>query len=101
MGDKGSDILPLFFAAAAIERIVGTITLEMVEQEPELDVMVIAVGGGSQAVGALTVLSIGLILFARTEVQIADNYKTHTGALYVAEAGVAEDGDAFRISFSR
>ena len=34
----------------------GTITLEMVEQEPELDAMVIAIGGGSQAVGALTVL---------------------------------------------
>jgi len=34
----------------------GTITLEIVEQEPELDAMVIAVGGGSQTVGALTVL---------------------------------------------
>lgn len=34
----------------------GTITLEAIEQEPELDAMVIAVGGGSQAVGALTVL---------------------------------------------
>lgn len=34
----------------------GTITLEILEQEPELDAMVVAVGGGSQAVGALTVL---------------------------------------------
>lgn len=34
----------------------GTITLEIVEQEPEVDAMVIAVGGGSQTVGALTVL---------------------------------------------
>ncbi|MGD2136359.1 MAG: pyridoxal-phosphate dependent enzyme, partial [Gemmatimonadales bacterium] len=34
----------------------GTITLEVVEQTPTLDAMVIAVGGGSQAVGALTVL---------------------------------------------
>jgi threonine dehydratase len=33
----------------------GTITLEILEQEPELDAIVIAVGGGSQAVGALTV----------------------------------------------
>lgn len=40
--------------------------------------------------GALTILSIGLILFSSTEVQIADNYRNHTGALYVAEAGVAE-----------
>lgn len=34
----------------------GTITLETIEQEPALDAMVIAIGGGSQAVGALTVL---------------------------------------------
>ena len=33
----------------------GTITLEILEQEPELDAMVISLGGGSQAVGALTV----------------------------------------------
>jgi len=33
----------------------GTMTLEVVEQEPRLDAIVIAVGGGSQAVGALTV----------------------------------------------
>lgn len=34
----------------------GTLTLEVLEQEPALDAMVIAVGGGSQAVGALAVL---------------------------------------------
>jgi threonine dehydratase len=34
----------------------GTMTLEILEQEPELDALVIAVGGGSQAVGALTVV---------------------------------------------
>jgi threonine dehydratase len=33
----------------------GTMTLEIVEQNPDLDAIVIAVGGGSQAVGALTV----------------------------------------------
>lgn len=33
----------------------ATFTLEMLEQAPELDALVIAVGGGSQAVGALTV----------------------------------------------
>jgi threonine dehydratase len=33
----------------------GTMTLEMLEQEPELDAVIIALGGGSQAVGALTV----------------------------------------------
>ena len=34
----------------------ATLTLELVEQAPRLDGMVIAVGGGSQAVGAMTVL---------------------------------------------
>ncbi|HZR09408.1 MAG TPA: threonine/serine dehydratase [Myxococcales bacterium] len=33
----------------------ATMTLEVFEQEPALDAMVLAVGGGSQAVGALTV----------------------------------------------
>ncbi len=33
----------------------GTIALEMLEQEPELDAIVVSLGGGSQAVGALTV----------------------------------------------
>jgi threonine dehydratase len=33
----------------------GTLSLEVLEQEPTLDAMVIAVGGGSQAVGAITV----------------------------------------------
>jgi threonine dehydratase len=35
----------------------GTITLEVLEQADDLDAMVIAVGGGSQAVGALAVLA--------------------------------------------
>ncbi|HEY9228111.1 MAG TPA: threonine/serine dehydratase [Gemmatimonadaceae bacterium] len=33
----------------------GTMTLEIVEQDPKLDALIIAVGGGSQAVGAITV----------------------------------------------
>src|SRR5438270_6538169 len=33
----------------------GTMTLEIIEQQPALDAMVLSVGGGSQAVGALTV----------------------------------------------
>jgi len=39
---------------------------------------------------ALTALSIGLLMFSTTEMQIADNQKNHTGALYVAEAGISE-----------
>ncbi len=34
----------------------GTMALEMLEQEPALDALVLAVGGGSQAVGAMTVM---------------------------------------------
>ena len=33
----------------------GTMTLEMLEQQPDLDALVLAVGGGSQSVGAMTV----------------------------------------------
>jgi threonine dehydratase len=33
----------------------ATMTLEIIEQNPDLDALVIAVGGGSQAVGAMTV----------------------------------------------
>lgn len=33
----------------------GTMTLEFLEQAPDVDVLVLAVGGGSQAVGAITV----------------------------------------------
>ena len=33
----------------------GTMTLEIVDQAPDLDALVIAIGGGSQAVGAITV----------------------------------------------
>lgn len=39
---------------------------------------------------ALTILSMGLIVFSSTEMQIADNQKNHAGALYVSEAGIAE-----------
>jgi threonine dehydratase len=35
----------------------GTLSLEILEQEPQIDALVIAIGGGSQAVGALTVLA--------------------------------------------
>ena len=34
----------------------GTLTLELLEEEPALDALVLSVGGGSQAVGALTVV---------------------------------------------
>ena len=39
---------------AAVVAGAGTITLEILEQDTEVDVLLVAVGGGSQAVGALT-----------------------------------------------
>ena len=45
----------------------GTLTLEFLEQAPELDAIVIALGGGSQAVGAIVVRDVvapGLGVFA-------------------------------------
>lgn len=39
---------------------------------------------------ALMVLSMGLIVFSTTEMQIADNDKDHTDALFVTEAGIQE-----------
>lgn len=33
----------------------GTMSLEIIEQAPELDTLIVAIGGGSQAVGAITV----------------------------------------------
>jgi len=52
--EKGSTVAhstndPAVIAGAA------TMTLEILEQEPNLDALILAVGGGSQAVGALTV----------------------------------------------
>jgi threonine dehydratase len=41
---------------AAVIAGASTITLEILEQKPDIDAMVVAVGGGSQAVGALTVV---------------------------------------------
>jgi threonine dehydratase len=34
----------------------GTLSLEMIEEAPDLEAVVVAIGGGSQAVGAMTVL---------------------------------------------
>ena len=39
---------------------------------------------------ALTILSMGLIVFSSTEVRISDNQKNHTNALFVTEAGIQE-----------
>jgi threonine dehydratase len=55
----------------------ATMSLEMIEQEPTLDALVISVGGGSQAVGALTVLRERAPLSAVYGVQAAGASASH------------------------
>lgn len=64
---------PLIIAGA------GTMSLEIAEQERELDALVIAVGGGSQAVGAMTVMR-----------DLAPNVKVY--AVQAAGAAASHDG---------
>ncbi|HET6612427.1 MAG TPA: threonine/serine dehydratase [Kofleriaceae bacterium] len=55
----------------------GTIALEMAENGPELDALVMAVGGGSQAVGALTVMR-----HLRPEVSVYGAQAANAPAIY-------------------
>ncbi|HUF30574.1 MAG TPA: pyridoxal-phosphate dependent enzyme [Gemmatimonadaceae bacterium] len=55
----------------------ATLTLELIEQAPEIDAMVIAVGGGSQAVGAMTVLGAERPTVRVTAVQAAGASAAH------------------------
>jgi threonine dehydratase len=82
----------------------GTITLELLEQGAEPDAMVIAVGGGSQTVGALTVLR-----ELRPETQVFAVQAEGAAAIYrswkagkpltVPEADTFADGIATRSSY--
>lgn len=72
----------------------GTLSLELVDQAPELDAMVVAVGGGSQAVGALTVaraLRPGLRVYA---VQAAGAAAMHD-AVHSGQPRAHERADTF------
>ena len=86
----------------------GTMTLEVLEQEPDLDAIVIALGGGSQAVGAITVagaLKPALKVYAVAAEQAPAQYEswkrgerlTGLAANTVAE-GIAT-GSAYEITF--
>ena len=57
----------------------GTMSLEIAEQEPHLDALVIAVGGGSQAVGAMTVMRAMRPHVRVYAVQAAGASATHDG----------------------
>ena len=72
----------------------GTLALEVLQERPDLDAMVIALGGGSQAVGALTVareLAPRLRVFA---VQAAGASATHD-AWHSGEPRTLEKADTF------
>lgn len=83
----------------------ATMALEIWEQAPDLDALVIAVGGGSQAVGALTIareLSPGLAVYAT---QAAGASAIHDGWHQKAElhrdsAATFADGLATRSTYS-
>jgi threonine dehydratase len=55
----------------------GTFALEMLEQEPGLEALVISIGGGSQAVGALTVVRV-----LRPEIRVYGVQAERADAIY-------------------
>lgn len=83
----------------------ATLSLEMVAQAPELDAIVVAVGGGSQAVGAITVaraLRPGLKVYG---VQAAGASASHDGwhakrPVSLERADTFADGLATRSSYA-
>lgn len=82
----------------------GTMSLEMVEQEPALDALVVVVGGGSQAVGALTVsraLRPGIKVYAVQAAGAAAAHDAwHSGTRRVLErADTFADGLATRSAY--
>jgi len=82
----------------------ATMALEMIEQQPTLDALVIAVGGGSQAVGALTVaraMRPGMQIFGvQAERACAIHDSWHAGKpLQGATASTFADGLATRNTY--
>jgi len=82
----------------------ATLSAEMLEQAPDLDAMVIAVGGGSQAVGALTVaraLKPSLAVYAvQAEGASASHDSYHAGRMIAKErAETFADGLATRSAY--
>jgi len=82
----------------------ATLALEMLAQQPALDAMVLAVGGGSQAVGALTVaraMRPGLEIYGVQPAEAAAAHDSfHAGKrLTVASANTFADGLATRATY--
>jgi threonine dehydratase len=82
----------------------GTMTLEILSQQPDLEALVIAVGGGSQAVGAMTVareLAPGLEVYgvqAAGASAIHDSWHAHT-RLTTPRADTFAEGVATRTTY--
>ncbi|HUJ26214.1 MAG TPA: threonine/serine dehydratase [Myxococcales bacterium] len=83
----------------------GTMALEMIEQQPALDAMALAVGGGSQAVGALTVVRAmrpGLLVYgvqAEGAAAIHDSWHAGKPLLGASRAHTFADGLATRNTY--
>jgi len=82
----------------------GTLALEMIEQHPALDALVLPVGGGSQAVGALTVaraMRPGMLIFGvQAERAPAIHDSWHAGKpVQGATANTFADGLATRNTY--
>src|SRR5260221_3929320 len=82
----------------------GTMALEMFEQQPTLDALVLSVGGGSQAVGAMTVaraMRPGTLVFGvQAERASAIHDSWHAGApVQGASANTFADGLATRNTY--
>ena len=75
----------------------GTLSLEIAEQEPSLDAMVIAVGGGSQAVGAMTVMPSEMVRAAQEPTRSFNViYPNHDGARFELQRR-ARQAEAHRV----
>jgi len=72
----------------------GTMSLEIAEQDPAIDALVIAVGGGSQAVGAMTVMRAMRPHVRVYAVQAAGAAATHL-AWHAGEPRVTERAETF------
>ena len=83
----------------------GTITLEMLEQQPDLEAIVVSLGGGSQAVGAMTVLR-GLgreipVYAVQAEGASVIHDSFHAGRrLTAASTSTIADGLATRVTYA-
>ena len=82
----------------------GTMTLEIAEQEPVLDALVLSVGGGSQAVGAMTVMRAlrpNVDVYAVQAAGASANYESwHAGEPRVTDsAATIADGLATRSTY--